>query len=129
MRRLAPYLAFACALAVAPAAPGFAQDAEGNWKLGRIYYRAACTACHDKELGHAVSPAQMTIAEWKAWMAQDEGSAHLDEYVSQTYRNQIAGENKVAAKFAPIPNATMRAHVGAFVVHGAKDSATPATCN
>ena len=119
----------ALSLAAIPAAPAFAEDEPGNWKLGRIYYRAACTACHEKEMGKSYSPAEKTIAEWKLWAVSEDGGAHLDEYVSQDYRNSIAGENKVAAKFAPIPNQDMRDHVRAFVIHGAKDSATPATCN
>ena len=119
----------ASALLALPGGPVFAEDGEGNWKLGRIYYRAACTSCHEQDLGHSISPAEKTIAEWQAWMASEGGAQHLDQYVSQDYRNAVSGENKVAAKFAPIPNETMRAHIAAFVVHGAKDSATPATCN
>ena len=128
MKTILPQILATVSLVVLSGAPSFAEE-DGNWKLGRIYYRAACTACHEKVIGHSISPAEKTIAEWKLWAITEQGSAHLDEYVSQDYRNLIAGENKVAAKFAPIPNADMRANVRAFVVHGAKDSATPATCN
>lgn len=115
-------------LVIAPMAQAFAQE-EGNWKRGRIYYRTTCTACHVDQAGGSIAPAAKTIAEWEAWIQSEDGGAHLDEYVSQEYRNSIAGENRVAAKFAPIPDEEMRADVSAFVIHGAKDSATPATCN
>lgn len=117
----------AAAAMVLPAAPSFAED--GVWKRGRIYYRAACSACHTETLGEAISPASRTIAEWNAWTDSAEGAEHMAEYVSQDYRASIAADNKVAEKFGPIPNEALFADVQAFLVYGAKDSATPATCN
>ena len=104
-------------------------DTEGNWKLGRIYYRASCTGCHNAELGKSVSPATMTIAEWTAWIDTDETGAHFNDYVSQSYRAEIAPENKVAEKFSSLTDGEMWAHTRAFVLYGAKDSANPATCD
>ena len=48
--------------------PFVAQAADGNWKRGRIYYRMVCTACHAEQAGGSISPATMTIAEWKAYI-------------------------------------------------------------
>lgn len=121
-------LAAASAMVILPALPSFAQD-DGSWKRGRIYYRAACTSCHTAELDESISPASKTIAEWEAYIETPEGAEHLAEYVSQDYRASIAPDNKVAEKFGPIPNADLLADIRAFVIYGAKDSATPATCN
>ncbi len=108
------------------------QAGEGNWKVGRIYYRMVCTACHKDHAGGSISPATMTKAEWKAYIAADKhakGKDTVSYYVSQEYRNSIKATNKAAAKFAKVPNDEMMANVQAFVIHGAKDSDTPARCN
>ena len=108
------------------------QAADGNWKKGRIYYRMVCTACHKDHAGGSISPATMTKAEWKAYIAADKhakGKDTVSYYVSQEYRNSIKDTNKAAAKFIKVPNDEMMADVQAFVLHGAKDSDTPARCN
>jgi cytochrome c5 len=108
------------------------QAADGNWKVGRIYYRMVCTACHKDHAGGAISPATMTKAEWKAYIAADKhakGKDTVKYYVSQEYRNSIKDSNKAAAKFLKVPDDEMLANVEAFVIHGAKDSDTPARCN
>jgi hypothetical protein len=74
----------------------------------------------------------MTKAEWKAYIAADKhakGKDSVKYYVSQEYRNSIKDTNKAAAKFASMPDEEMLANVQAFVIHGAKDSDTPARCN
>jgi cytochrome c5 len=112
------------------AIPLYAED--GNWKVGRIYYRMVCTACHTDNAGGAISPSTMTKAEWKAYIAADKhakGKDSVKYYVSQEYRNSIKDTNKAAAKFAKMPDDEMLANVQAFVIHGAKDSDTPARCN
>ncbi len=128
MRLLPGVIAVVSALML-PTTPVFAEEEPGNWKLGRIYYRASCTACHNAELGEAISPATKTMAEWRAWIDTEEGGAHLGEFTSQTYRSSIASENKVAAKFASLADQEMWDHTRAFVIYGAKDSPNPATCN
>lgn len=108
------------------------QAADGNWKVGRIYYRMVCTACHRDHAGGAIPPSNMTKAEWKAYIAADKhakGKDSLKYYVSQEYRNSIKDTNKAAAKFVKMPDDEMLANVQAFVIHGAKDSDTPARCN
>ena len=128
MKHTVTFMLTAASLLLGPVGQAMAEE-EGNWKRGRIYYHSVCTACHTDELGKSVSPAEKTIAEWKLYLASETGSGHVGEFVSQDYRNMVAGENKVAGKFAPISNEDMLADVRAFVIHGAKDSATPATCN
>lgn len=104
-------------------------QAEGDWKRGRIYYRAVCTDCHQAKLGHAISPATKTKAEWADYLNSAKGGEHVAQWVSQAHRQSIAGENKVAAKFVDVPDAELLADIQAFVLHGAKDSDTPARCN
>lgn len=127
--RLLPGVIAAASVLMLPVAPAVANEEPGNWKLGKIYYRASCTACHTAELGESISPASMTMAEWRAWIDTDTGGAHLGEFTSQTYRSSIAAENKVAEKFASVPDQEMWDHTRAFVIYGAKDSPNPATCN
>lgn len=127
MQHMISGLAAALAVLTSPAA--LHAEEEGNWKIGRIYYRAVCTACHETtELG-AISPASKTIAEWEEWSASEKGAMHLTKFVSLEHREAISAENKVAAKFVSFADDKMAADVRAFLVHGAKDSATPATCN
>lgn len=130
MSRLSIVISAVCVslLSAMFANPAAAQD-EGDWKRGRIYYRMTCTACHKDTVGHSVSPASKTIAEWKTFLDSEKGGAHVRKYSSQEYRKSIAGENRVAEKFAPIPDEEMLSDVRAFVIHGAKDSDTPARCN
>lgn len=112
------------------AVPLHAED--GDWKVGRIYYRMVCTACHKDHAGGAIPPSSMTKAEWKAYIAADKhakGKDSVKYYVSQEYRNSIKDDNKAAAKFLKVPDDEMLANVQAFVIHGAKDSDTPARCN
>ena len=107
---------------------------EGNWKRGRIYYRMVCTACHKEITGKSISPVSKTIAEWTKYIDADKHdasgktNASLKYYTSQEYRESIKDKNKVAAKLIKVPDDNMLADVRAFVVHGAKDSDTPARC-
>jgi cytochrome c5 len=107
---------------------------DGEWKIGRIYYRMVCTACHKEQAGGAISPSSNTKAEWAAYIEADKHAKEKDSlkhYVSTEYRdsiketNKAAGNKKIAAKSAD----ELMADVKAFVIHGAKDSDTPARCN
>lgn len=121
-------------LVLAVPMPVFAADDDGNWRRGRIYYRMTCTACHKEMTGNAISPMSRTIAEWKAYVAADKHDASgrsnpsLKHYVSKTYRASVKDTNKAAAKFIDLSDEQLLADVRAFVVHGAKDSDTPARC-
>jgi len=108
---------------------------KANWKRGRVYFRMVCTVCHLHETGAAISPNGRTIAEWKAYMDTDKHDASgkskpkVSDYTSKAYRESIKDSNKAAKKFLKMPDAALFADVKAFVVHGAKDSDTPASCN
>lgn len=108
--------------------------ADTNWKRGRIYYRMVCTACHVKDAGGSISPSTLTITEWKQYIITDKhaknGKANekLSHYISQNYRESIKHKNRVAAKLIKLPDEQLLNDVRAFVMHGAKDSDTPATC-
>ncbi len=119
-------------LALLIAADAWAAGA--NWKIGRVYNRLVCNACHRVDDGKVVSPVDRTQAEWKAYFKADahdktgktNGSAKY--YASQAYRGSIKDTNKAAAKFLPIPDDVMTGHVVEFYLHGAKDSDTPSRC-
>jgi mono/diheme cytochrome c family protein len=104
--------------------------AEGNWKRGRVYYRGVCTACHEKQ--KSIAPNDYTQAEWTAYIAADKhnkGADTVKQYVSTDYRASIKENNRVAEKFAEIPDAELLEDIKAFVVKGAKDGDAPASCN
>ncbi len=112
----------------------FAADYAPDWKRGRIYYRMVCTACHKAETGQSISPMSKTIAEWGEYVDTDQHDASaranpsLKYYVSREYRDSVKNENKAAAKFIDVPADELLADLRAWVVHGAKDSDTPARC-
>jgi cytochrome c5 len=127
-KSLAASLALCLFGAVLPAA----QAADGNWKMGRIYYRMVCTDCHKQQAGGAIAPSAYTKAEWTAYIEADahaKGKDSLKHYVSQEYRTSIMDTNKAAKKMAKKSNEELLSDVHAFVIHGAKDSDTPARCN
>jgi len=105
---------------------------DGNWKMGRLYYRMVCTACHKAETGKSIPPSTQTKAEWEAYLAADKhaaGKDTLSHYVSKDYRLSIKDSNRAAAKFSKASNEKMMADIRAFVMHGAKDGPSPASCN
>ncbi len=120
-------------LAAYPSAALAAEDS--NWRRGRIYYRMVCTDCHKETVGDTISPMSRTISEWNAYVDADKHDAtgksegSLRYYVSTGYRESVKAENKAAAKFIAIPEEELLADLRAWVVHGAKDSDTPARCN
>lgn len=130
MKKLAAALAVVCiGLASANA---LAEDA--NPKRGRVYFKMVCTVCHMTQAGKAIPPSSYTMAEWGAYVDADKhdktgaSNASVKYYTSQEYRKSVADSNKAAAKFLDVPDAQMLADVRAFVISGAKDSDTPASC-
>lgn len=109
--------------------------ADTNWKRGRIYYRLVCTACHKAETGQTISPSTRTMAEWKAYMHADKHASSgkakpkVSYYISTEYRESVKDSNKAAARLIALPEQDLLQDITAFVVHGAKDSDTPATCD
>jgi len=61
--------------------------------------------------------------------ASGKSKPKVSDYTSKAYRESIKDSNKAAKKFLKMPDAALFADVKAFVVHGAKDSDTPASCN
>jgi cytochrome c5 len=112
-----------------------AEEVDGNWKNGRIYYRMVCTDCHVKQAGGKISPAEKTKAEWLDYFeknlhgSQDAPAKYAATYfISQEYRESIKNTNRAAAKMLNIPDDQLLADVKAFLVHTAKDSDQPARC-
>ena len=107
---------------------------KANWKVGRVYNRLVCNACHRLDGGQVTSPYDRKMAEWNAYFKADihaKGgpiNASVRYYASQEYRSSIQHENKAAAKFLKVSSDEMMAHVIEFYIHGAKDSDTPARC-
>ena len=84
-----------------------AQAYDGDWKVGRIYYRQVCTSCHVAKTEKAISPTSKTKAEWTAYLQADKhakGKDSVKQYVSQQYRASIKATNKAAEKFADVPD-------------------------
>ncbi len=117
---------------------GFSTSAmavKGNWKTGRIYYKMVCTECHAREAGGKISPADKTKAEWNDYFEknihgpQDVPSKFTASYfVSKEFRESIKDTNRAAKKMLKIPEEKLLADVRAYVVHTAKDSDQPTTC-
>ncbi|MGD8556913.1 MAG: hypothetical protein PVJ14_06150 [Chromatiales bacterium] len=111
-----------------------AENDEGDWRRGRIYYRTTCTDCHKQMTGEGISPAEKTIAEWKAYLdanRHDQSgrtNPFVSYYVSQQYRETIRESNKVADKLIDLPDEALMKDVRAFLVHGASDSDNPTRC-
>lgn len=109
-----------------------AQAYDGDWKRGRIYYRQVCTSCHMAQTGKAISPTSKTKADWTAYLQADKHNKGKDTvkiYVSQQYRNSIKATNKAAEKFADVSDQNLMDDIKAFVIHGAKDGDSPASCS
>ncbi len=127
-------LASSCLLVAALIAPSLAPADDGNWKKGRIYYRMVCTACH-VEMGTSIPPASRRMNEWRSYFdagqhdASGRSNPQLSYYTSRAYREAVQDSNRAAKKFLDADDATMFEDVRAFVIHGAADSDTPASCN
>lgn len=119
-------------LAVTLLASTAASADDGDWKRGRLYYRSVCTSCHVKDAGGAIAPTVMTKAQWAAYLKADKhakGKDSVKKYISQSYRNSIAGTNKLVAKMLDVSDADLMNDISAFVMKGAKDGDAPASCN
>jgi cytochrome c2 len=111
---------------------GTASAYDGDWKRGRVYYRSVCTACHAAQAGGSIAPSQMTKAEWTAYLKADKhakGKDSMKQYLSKPYRASIKAQNKAAEKFADVPEEELFEDLKAFVIKGAKDGDSPASCS
>jgi hypothetical protein len=124
------------ALAVAGSALGSSATlAQGDPRLGRLYFRSICTDCHVRETGKAIPPNQLTIAEWEQYFDTDRHDASgrfapsVREYTGRAHRESIQATNKVAQRFLSVGDAEMHANVRAWLVSAAKDSDRPSGCD
>lgn len=105
---------------------------DGDWKRGRLYYSNVCTDCHKAKAGGVIEPTSRTKAEWAAYIQADKhakGKESLKHYFSKPYRDSIKATNRVAAKFADVPDSELIEDVKAFLNRGAKDGDAPAKCS
>ncbi len=108
-----------------------ADAADGDWKRGRVYYQRVCTECHTAKAGGAIAPNTRTMADWAAYLKADKhakGKDSVTKYASKEYRAGIKGTNKAAEKYADLPNEQLFDDLKAFIIKGAKDGDSPASC-
>ena len=108
---------------------------KGNWKKGRIYYKMVCSDCHAREAGGKISPSEKTKAEWTEYFEknihgpQDVPTKYTASYfVSKEYRESIKNTNRAAKKMLKVPEDQLLEDVKAFLLHTAKDSDQPTSC-
>jgi len=111
-------------------APASAYDAD--WKRGRIYYRAICSACHATTPAGVVQPNSRTMAEWSAYLKadkHDKGKEPVMKYFSKEYLDSVKATNRAAERFASVPSEQLFKDVELFLRRSAKDGAAPASCS
>lgn len=112
----------------------WAEDNEANKKRGRVYFKMVCTVCHIQTASKAIPPNSRTMDEWGSYMdlgkhdATGKSNPSVRYYMSKEYRESIQDTNKAAQKFMDLTEEQLFADVRGFVVSGAKDSDTPASC-
>ncbi|MBU0498894.1 MAG: hypothetical protein KJ558_04025 [Gammaproteobacteria bacterium] len=109
-----------------------AQAYEGDWKRGRVYYRGVCTTCHTAQGSSPISPNARTMDEWSAYLKADKhagGKDTVSQYVGKAYRDSIKESNKAAEKYADVPDEELMEDVRVFLLKGAKDGDSPASCS
>ena len=109
-----------------------ANAADGDWKRGRVYYQKVCTDCHSAKAGGPIAPNTRTMADWTTYLKMDKhakGKEALKKYASKEYRASIKATNKAAEKYADIPDEQLFNDIKAFMLKGAKDGDSPASCS
>lgn len=109
-----------------------AQAYDADWKRGRVYYRSVCTSCHTTSPIGAINPSTKTKAEWGSYLLVDKhakGKDSVTKYVSKDYRTSIKATNKAAEKFSDVLDKELMEDIRAFLLKGAKDGDSPATCS
>ncbi len=117
-------------------APAFSvDDVAANKKRGQVYFKMVCTVCHMQAIAKSIPPSSRTMEQWRVYLDADRHDASgttnpsVRYFMSQEYRQEIQDENKAAKKFLSLPDDQINADVREFVISGAKDSDTPASCN
>lgn len=109
-----------------------AQAYDADWKRGRVYYRSVCTSCHVASPIGSINPSTKTKAEWTAYLLTDKhakGKDTVSKYIGKAYRASIKSTNKAAEKFADTPDQELFEDIKAFLIKGAKDGDSPASCS
>jgi len=130
-KRLSSAYALSLCLLGCGLAASAAQAADGDWKRGRVYYQKVCTECHTDKAGGSIAPNSRTMAEWTAYLNANKhgkGKEPLKMYVSSAYRATIKATNKAAEKYADVPEEQLFNDVKTFMLKGAKDGDSPASC-
>ena len=130
-KAIAPVVAATLALVLA----GQAFSAEPNKRRGQVYFKMVCTECHVQETDRTIPPNTRSMADWSAYMDADKhddggkSEPTVSYYTSAAYRESVKDSNKAARKFIKLPADQIYADVKAFMVAGARDSDTPASCD
>jgi cytochrome c5 len=109
-----------------------AQAYDADWKRGRVYYRSVCTSCHTAAPIGAINPSTKTKSDWSAYLLMDKhakGKDKVSQYIAKPYRASIKATNKAAEKFVDTPDTELFEDIKAFLLKGAKDGDSPATCS
>jgi len=131
IRKLSPAYALSLCLLGCGLAAGAAHAADGDWKRGRVYYQKVCTDCHTAKAGGPIAPNARAMAEWTTYLNADKhakGRESLKKYASREYRASIKATNKAAEKYAEVPDEQLFNDIKAFMLKGAKDGDSPASC-
>jgi cytochrome c5 len=118
--------ALGCSLVVSAA-----YAADGDWKRGRVYYQNVCTDCHKAKAGGPIAPNTRSMADWTTYLKADKhakGKESLAKYASKEYRASIKATNKAAEKYADVPDDQLFNDIRTFMLKGAKDGDSPASC-
>ena len=132
IKKISPVYALSLCLLGYGLTASAANAADGDWKRGRVYYQKVCTECHTAKAGGAIAPNTRTMAEWAAYLKGDKhakGKDSLKKYASKDYRSSIKGTNKAAEKYAEVPDEQLFNDIKAFMIKGAKDGDSPASCS
>ena len=130
-KRLSPAYALSLCLLGSGLAASAAHAADGDWKRGRVYYQKVCTECHTAKAGGAIAPNTRTMADWTSYLKADKHAKTKDPltmYTSKAYRANIKATNKAAEKYVDVPDEQLFNDVKAFMLKGAKDGDSPASC-
>ena len=112
-----------------------AEDIKPNKKRGQVYFKMVCTVCHMQQAEKTIPPASRTMDQWRTYFDTNRHDLtgatrpEVSYYMSREYRETIKDTNKAAKKFLKLSDEQVDADVREFVVNGAKDSDTPASCN
>ena len=131
-RNLSPFSALSLCLLGCGLIASAASGADGDWKRGRVYYQRVCTDCHAAKAGGAIAPNTRTMADWTAYLNADKhakGKESLKKYTSKEYRASIKATNKAAERYADLPDEQLFNDIKAFILKGAKDGDSPASCS